>query len=77
MKIVICHPCLPALINRQLYLSLSLSLSALQIRDHLHIYFGSWWRPEFVLQSLTKINSYQVYNTIWSSANLIPSIVLT
>ena len=75
MKIVICHPCLPALINRQLYLSLS--LSALQIRDHLHIYFSCWWRPEFVLQSLTKINSYQVYNTIWSSANLIPSIVLT
>ena len=75
MKIVICHPCLPALINRQLYLSLS--LSALQSQGSSSYLFQLLWRPEFVLQSLTKINSYQVYNTIWSSANLISSIVLT
>ena len=58
------------------YISVSVSVPC-RARDHLHIYFSCWWRPEFVLQSLTKINSYQVYNTIWSSANLISSIVLT
>ena len=56
MKIVICHPILPAplrLTDNYNYCSVSVSVSVLytEINDLHHICFSSWPPPQFVLQT--------------------------